>query len=166
MFLKRNWLNSCWHVPIFTVESSSDDDPNQGGWVQILPWLILGMFYFLTAGSDPTPETTWSAFYREMLSTGEVLYVYPILKVLSPCFFSSFLFSYIFFFFVESLFMFTRPSIYFKSSFLYMVTPQPLLLHVIETHLPTWDSSSSDISEVHTKSGRSFQDSGYWISWN
>lgn len=53
-------------------ESGSDDDPNQGGWVQILPWLILGMFYFLTAGSDPTPETTWSTFYREMLSTGEV----------------------------------------------------------------------------------------------
>lgn len=53
-------------------ETGSDDDPNQGGWVQILPWLILGMFYFLTAGSDPTPETTWSMFYREMLSTGEV----------------------------------------------------------------------------------------------
>ena len=53
-------------------EAGSDDDPNQGGWVQILPWLILGMFYFLTAGSDPTPETTWSTFYREMLSAGEV----------------------------------------------------------------------------------------------
>ena len=34
---------------------------------------MLAVFYFLTAGSDPTPETTWSTFYREMLSTGEVL---------------------------------------------------------------------------------------------
>lgn len=50
-----------------------DPDPgNQGGWVSILPWLMLAVFYFLTAGSDPTPETTWSTFYREMLSTGEV----------------------------------------------------------------------------------------------
>ena len=50
-----------------------DSDPgNQGGWVSILPWLMLAVFYFLTAGSDPTPETTWSTFYREMLSTGEV----------------------------------------------------------------------------------------------
>jgi len=35
--------------------------------------LMLALFYFLAAGSDPTPETTWSTFYREMLSTGEVL---------------------------------------------------------------------------------------------
>lgn len=51
-----------------------DSDPGnqQGGWVSILPWVMLAVFYFLTAGSDPTPETTWSTFYREMLSTGEV----------------------------------------------------------------------------------------------
>ena len=45
---------------------------NQGGWVQIVPWLVLAVFYFLSAGSDPTPETTWTTFYREMLCTGEV----------------------------------------------------------------------------------------------
>lgn len=49
-----------------------EEPENQGGWVTILPWLMLALFYFLAAGSDPTPETTWSTFYREMLSTGEV----------------------------------------------------------------------------------------------
>ena len=42
----------------------------------IIPWLMLALFYFLAAGSDPTPETTWSTFYREMLSTGEVQFVH------------------------------------------------------------------------------------------
>ena len=50
-----------------------EEPENQGGWVTILPWLMLALFYFLAAGSDPTPETTWSTFYREMLSTGEVI---------------------------------------------------------------------------------------------
>ena len=38
----------------------------------ILPWLMLALVYLFAAGSDFTPETTWSTFYREMLSTGEV----------------------------------------------------------------------------------------------
>ncbi|KAJ7351147.1 Paraplegin [Desmophyllum pertusum] len=45
---------------------------NQGGWVSFLPWLMLAIFYMLVAGSDSVPETTWSTFYREMLSIGEV----------------------------------------------------------------------------------------------
>lgn len=62
------------------VEYPLDSDPGnqQGGWVSILPWLMLALFYFLTAGSDPTPETTWSNFYREMLSTGEVLVTFDV----------------------------------------------------------------------------------------
>ncbi|KAL9986997.1 hypothetical protein ACROYT_G001231 [Oculina patagonica] len=53
-------------------QNPGEEPENQGGWVTILPWLMLALFYFLAAGSDPTPETTWSTFYREMLSTGEV----------------------------------------------------------------------------------------------
>ncbi|XP_020625881.1 paraplegin-like [Orbicella faveolata] len=53
-------------------QNPEEEPENQGGWVTVLPWLMLALFYFLAAGSDPTPETTWSTFYREMLSTGEV----------------------------------------------------------------------------------------------
>ncbi|XP_032226471.2 paraplegin isoform X2 [Nematostella vectensis] len=49
-----------------------EDAGPQGSMAQILPWIILAVFYFLTAGTDPTPETTWTVFYREMLSAGEV----------------------------------------------------------------------------------------------
>lgn len=52
--------------------NSEEEPDNQGGWVTILPWLMLALVYLFAAGSDFTPETTWSTFYREMLSTGEV----------------------------------------------------------------------------------------------
>ena len=44
---------------------------------------MLAWFYFLAAGIDPTPETTWSTFYREMLSTGEVHWKMFFLKHLA-----------------------------------------------------------------------------------
>lgn len=59
-------------MTFFQDEPKLGEDPNQGGWIQILPWIVLAAFYLLTAGTDPTPETTWTTFYREMLTTGEV----------------------------------------------------------------------------------------------
>ena len=64
-------------------QNSEEEPENQGGWVTILPWLMLAWFYFLAAGIDPTPETTWSTFYREMLSTGEVHWKMFFLKHLA-----------------------------------------------------------------------------------
>lgn len=53
-------------------QNPEEEPGKDGGWVTILPWVMLAVFYLLAAGSDPTPETTWTTFYREMLSTGEV----------------------------------------------------------------------------------------------
>ena len=60
-------------VAIAGDSQNPEEEPGKdGGWVTILPWVMLAVFYLLAAGSDPTPETTWTTFYREMLSTGEV----------------------------------------------------------------------------------------------
>ena len=74
--LTKSIMNHNFFTIILGDSQNSEEEPeNQGGWVTILPWLMLAWFYFLAAGSDPTPETTWSTFYREMLSTGEVKFV-------------------------------------------------------------------------------------------
>ena len=38
----------------------------------LLSSFILGAMYLLGSGGDPVPEITWSTFYREMLTKGEV----------------------------------------------------------------------------------------------
>ncbi|XP_065064384.1 paraplegin-like [Rhopilema esculentum] len=53
-------------------QRSPDEDPSPFNWGRLL---ILGgvvALYIFTASIDPVPESSWSVFYREMLSTGEV----------------------------------------------------------------------------------------------
>lgn len=47
------------------------NDPNMTN-LLLLSSFILGAIYLLGSGGDPVPEITWSTFYREMLTKGEV----------------------------------------------------------------------------------------------
>lgn len=48
------------------------EDPNAFSWNRLLILGGVAALYIFTASIDPVPETSWSAFYREMLSAGEV----------------------------------------------------------------------------------------------
>ena len=56
--------------------NTEEEPDNQGGWETNILYLMLALCYIVVAAIDSTPETTWSTFYREMLSTGQVQFVH------------------------------------------------------------------------------------------
>ncbi len=53
-------------------QQAPGEDPNPFTWNRIVILGIIGAVYLFTSSIDPVPETSWSSFQREMLSTGEV----------------------------------------------------------------------------------------------